>query len=534
MTTSDAPGSQTLFARKATGLVRGWSHFDGFLYAFLVGNTIIGLWVLSFAPFIEDVAVFWSILLCVAFVALEVIVYAAWVAVVPRAGGDYVWQTRVFGGPVGFVLAATGWWFILWHWVPIYANITVISFVDPVLRIFGADGTVTWLTGKDGIFVSALVVIVLASAYVGLGMRGYAKVQRWTFFIGMAGLIIAALFLLFSSKSGFTSAFNREAADLYGVTGNAYQQTLEAGGTDWASPYGGSLEGAIKFIPFLLFFLLWPNWGATLAGEVRGVSSFWQNVRTMGAALALSAGAVLVFIVLINKTMGWDFFMASSNAYWAGEAPIPDYPAPVMFAAWLADSAVIQFLVITAAGMLVLSWYGSVFLSSSRMIFAAAFDRVLPEWTASVSARTHVPYVALALMAVPSVIVSALYAYWGDFATYTLDATLVIAVTFLGTALAGIVMPWRLRRAYEASPVAGLRIGPVPLISAAGTGFAIFLVVNLVLWLRDDVYAVNNSDSLIYMGVLYLLAVSIYVVATIYRRREGMGLQAVQREIPYE
>jgi basic amino acid/polyamine antiporter, APA family len=534
MTASEAPGGQTLFARKATGLVRGWSHFDGFLYAFLVGNTIIGLWVISFAPFIEGVSVFWAILLCAAFVALEVVVYAAWVATVPRAGGDYVWQTRVFGGPVGFVLAATGWWFILWHWVPIYANITVIAVVDPVLRIFGADGTVTWLSGKDGIFVSALVVIVLSSAYVGLGMRGYAKVQRWTFFIGMAGLTAAALLLLFSSESDFVGAFNREAADLYGASGNAYQQTLEAGGTDWPSLYGGSLEGAIKFIPFLLFFLLWPNWGATLAGEVRGVSSFWRNVRTMGAALSLSAGAALVFVVLIDKTMGWDFFMASSNAYWAGEAPIPDYPAPVMFAAWLADSAVVQFLVITGAGMLVLSWYGSVFLSSTRMIFAAAFDRVLPEWTASVSARTHVPYVALALMTVPSVLVSALYAYWGDFATYTLDATLVIAITFLGTALAGIVMPWRLRRAYEASPVAALRIGPVPLVSAAGVGFAVFLVVNLVLWLRDDVYGVNNDDSLIYMGVLYLLAIAIYVVATIVRRREGMGLQAVQREIPYE
>src|ERR671914_991243 len=146
MTASEAPGDQTLFARKATGLVRGWSHFDGFLYAFLVGNTIIGLWVISFAPFIEDVSVFWSILLCAAFVALEVIVYAAWVATVPRAGGDYVWQTRVFGGPVGFVLAATGWWFILWHWVPIYANILNIEVVGPLAAILGLDSVVSFFT----------------------------------------------------------------------------------------------------------------------------------------------------------------------------------------------------------------------------------------------------------------------------------------------------------------------------------------------------------------------------------------------------
>ena len=55
-----------------------------------------------------------------------------------------------------------------------------------------------------------------------------------------------------------------------------------------------------------------------------------------------------------------------------------------------------------------------------------------------------------------------------------------------------------------------------------------------MLWLRDDVYGVNNNDSLIYMGVLYVLAIAIYAVAAIVRRREGMGLQAVQREIPHE
>ena len=62
MTTSDAPGGQMLFARKATGLVRGWSHFDGFLYAFLVGNTIIGLWVLALRVhrLVEPVTVTWD------------------------------------------------------------------------------------------------------------------------------------------------------------------------------------------------------------------------------------------------------------------------------------------------------------------------------------------------------------------------------------------------------------------------------------------------------------------------------------------
>ena len=40
-------------------------------------------------------------------------------------------------------------------------------------------------------------------------------------------------------------------------------------------------------------------------------------------------------------------------------------------------------------------WAGTLFLSSTRVIFAAAFDRILPEKVADVSERKHVPVWAL-------------------------------------------------------------------------------------------------------------------------------------------
>jgi hypothetical protein len=45
-----------------------------------------------------------------------------------------------------------------------------------------------------------------------------------------------------------------------------------------------------------------------------------------------------------------------------------------------------------------------------------------------------VPYAALAPRLIPSIPISYFYAYGDDFATWTLDATLVIAITFLGSA----------------------------------------------------------------------------------------------------
>jgi APA family basic amino acid/polyamine antiporter len=155
------------------------------------------------------------------------IVYAGLIAVMPRAGGDYVWQTRIldgipgsalgalvfavtayfgakaFGtddtvsllagalgavlgvglgwkrGGIGFVLSATGWWFILALWAPIYGAILNLEVVQPLVSLAGWTDGMTFFTSQSGTFAVSLFTIVLASGAVALGMAGYARVQRW-------------------------------------------------------------------------------------------------------------------------------------------------------------------------------------------------------------------------------------------------------------------------------------------------------------------------------------------------------------------
>ena len=142
-----------MFVRKATGLVKGWSVFDAFIYSAFA----INLMALGFGYAFTGIAVFpeagliAAIVLSGLFIIFEVLTYASLIAVMPRAGGDYVWQSRVFGGGIGFVLAATGWWFILWHWVPIYANILNIEVLGPMAAIIGWNSAVDFLGKSDRI-----------------------------------------------------------------------------------------------------------------------------------------------------------------------------------------------------------------------------------------------------------------------------------------------------------------------------------------------------------------------------------------------
>jgi amino acid transporter len=198
------------------------------------------------------------------------------------------------------------------------------------------------------------------------------------------------------------------------------------------------------------------------------------------------------------------------------------------------SSHVFQFVLIALFSLWIFGWYGTVFLSSTRVIFAAAFDRILPEWAAYVSPRRRVPMAALMLMVIPSIGIAALYAYWGNFATYTLDAGLVIVVTYLGTSFAAMIMPWRLKRVYANSPAASYKLFGIPAISIVGFGSFGFMAYLLIIWLSNGVFGVNNRDSLIYMGILYAVALTIYLVAKVVRSRQGMRLEEAMHEIPAE
>jgi amino acid transporter len=534
------------FVRRATGLMRAWSPFDAFIYAFFSVNFVtLGMYIMSFAPFVPRGHLLPAAILTGVFVTFLVIVYAGLIATMPRAGGDYVWQSRVLGGGIAFVLAVTGWWFILWHWVPIYGNILSVEVFGPILATVGRVDLATWFGTPTGIFTSSVIVVAFVAYYIAIGMERYARIQKLCFWGGIVALAVVFLLLLVSSQGQFQQAFNREAARLFGASGDAYTQTIVASRAYGFTPppFGAMPLGpSILLIPMLVFYLLWPNWGATLYGEVRGASDYRRSFSSMFWGLWITVGLSVVFFLLVAKTLGWEFYMAANSNYWAtiytpDTAPklaMPLWPYPAMLAGWLVDSRVLQVLVLALMSLWFWGWSGTVFLSSTRVIFAAAFDRVLPEWAAQVSPRSHVPTGALLLMVVPSLIVSALYAYYPGFAAYTLDATLVIAVTYLGSIVAATILPWRRPGLYRASPVARYKVAGMPLLTVAGVVTIAFLVFNLWKWITDATYGVNNRQSAIYMLILYALALAIYLIARAVRARQGIDLTRTHAEIPVE
>ena len=596
MTTAEMTKAPALFLRNATGLVKGWSAFDAFAYAFMSVNLVaLGMFYsLAIFGYQPDGSAILSILITAVGMTFMCIAYAGLIAAMPRAGGDYVWQTRVLDGipgavvggafaavavflvgtaagwdgtltyvgmavgaivgaalgrwrgSVGFVLSATGWWFILALWAPIYGFIFKIEFIQPLAAVLGWKDGVDFFGTDNGTFAVSIFTIVVTSGLVALGMAGYARIQRWCLYIGLIALAVMFVLMLISSTDQFIAAYNREGQSLFGVA-NAYQATIDQGTTQGVS--GGDAgdlnlgAGTFLLVPFMLFFLLYPNWGSTLYGEVRGAGDFRKVLNGMLGGLWVTAGLAVVFVLLAAKTFGWTFFNASNGTYvnyaygYVTDAPaVPIWGFPGLLAAYLIDSHIVQAIIVFAFGAWWLGWTGTLFLSSTRMIFAAAFDRVLPEWAARISDR-GVPWGALLLIMVPSVALSYLYAYQAaTFYPFTLDATLVIAVTFLGSSIAATILPYWKPDIYNASPVARYKIVGLPLISVAGLLSSLFLGWVLYLWLSNALYGigVGNAKSIYFLAFLYGVAALLYIVARLWRRAQGVNLDAIHAEIPSE
>jgi amino acid transporter len=546
----------SLFIRKATGLVRSWSVFDAFVYAFFSINLItLGLYIFSQMYYLQG-GLIPALIVSAVFIFFEVVVYAALISVMPRSGGDYIWQSRILGGAVGFILAVTGWWFILWLWVPLYADMFRHIVLVPLLGVLGAKDTALWFAGtQDGAFTSSLITLAIVSIFIALGMKTYARIQKVSFYGGMLGLAIVIVMLLAGSQDSFKAGLESNATSMFGAAPGVYDATVALGTNAGAALplIGGGIGVIFLTIPYLVFFNLWPNWGATLYGEVRGATDFKRNITGMGSALGVTTILGILLLYAISKTIGWDFYVQAGGAWWnyiwgfTADAPaLPVWPYPALLAAFLTTNRLLQFLVIALMSLWWFGWSGTVFLSSTRVIFAAAFDRLLPERVAKLNERTGTPIYALLLMVVPSIVVAYLFAYnIANFQSLTLCSTLVIAVTYLGTTIAAIILPYKNPDLYKASPIAKYNVFGIPLITVAGVIFGGFLIFLLYQWILDPNalygigYSINdagykNGTSIIYMLSNYVLAAVIYFGFKYFRKRSGIDIDKVHKEIPVE
>jgi amino acid transporter len=528
-------GDDTLFVREATGLVREWSSYDAWVYAFLSVNVVtLGFYIWTFNAFIPSGSPVLGTILAVVILTLQNVVYATLVSSMPRVGGDYVWQSRLLGGFWGMVLSWPGWVFILWLWVPIYGAMLSWLVLAPLSALSGNVALAKFWLSNPGLFISSMVVVLFVFIYVSLGMQWYDRIQQVLFYIGVVGMLLFLGMLLSTNPSSFQASFNSQVGAWLPAQDITYQGIISGTDVDFAPIFNLNFEAAFLLLPMLLFWIMWPVWGSTLFGEVREAGE-WRKMFGVFEG-ALIAGAVLAIILwyVFDASIGYEFYQALNYNYFpvlaGGE--LQWLSSPTLLAAIAVGGGPLGMLEVVLMAGWFFAWSGTAFLSSTRVIFATAFDRAVPEVLAEVKFRWNAPIYAILLMAVPAAILTYIYYFVPGFRTLTLAATFAIAITFFGTTIACMLFPWRRPELFSQNPVSDWEIAGVPLVSIVSAIYAVILLVIFWLWATRPVYGLKNVQSGGFMAFLYLLAAGIYLVMRYKRRQEGVELSEVHAEIP--
>ncbi len=539
-----AAAKPEVFTRNASGLVRVMSPYSAFIYNILTMGLIFP-WTYLWAPgALPGGRLVWGILLAMIFEIPIALTYVWLSTALPRSGGDYVFQSRVFGGGVGFSVVMSG--FVIWilQWVALSGwLLAYLGFAPLFLGLGGTMGNPTltsigvWFTTPWGIIIVSILNALLAMLLLVSGFKNYVKFQyvMWYATLLSFGLM---LYLFFTA----TPESFAEKLDAFVVASggapNFYQTAIDAAkaaNIDLNPPF--SLLATLLIAPIAWTSLQWATYSAEQNGEIKGARSFQNQLVIIIGSLIATGLLLAALAAAFQHAIGTEFLYVAGAGYWsaldAGKFN-GVYLWPNIVAMALAGSPIIVVLIALGYILNAFQIVNNCYIGMTRVMVAMSLDRLLPEWVSRVSDRFHTPvnaHLAYFLASIPVILV---YNLWGQWTALTLGVTFACGYVFVITALAGALMPYRAKALYDASPGAVYKVGNIPMVTIFGLVGALVGGVMVLMFMFYS--ALGLTSVLAYQVVFGVLAVSIiwYFLAKMLQRSHGINVDFAFKEIPPE
>jgi basic amino acid/polyamine antiporter, APA family len=539
-----AAAKPEVFTRNTSGLVRVMSPYSAFIYNILTMGLIFP-WTYLWAPgALPGGRLVWGILLAMIFEIPIALTYIWLSTALPRSGGDYVFQSRVFGGGVGFSVVMSG--FVIWilQWVALSGWLLAYLGLAPLF--LGLGGTMNnpslsamgvWFTTPWGIIIVSILNALLAMVLLVSGFKNYVKFQyvMWYATLLSFGLM---LYLFFSATP---ESFAQKLDAFVVASGGApsfYQTAIDAAkaaNIDLNPPF--SLLATLLIAPIAWTSLQWATYSAQQNGEIKGARSFQNQIVIILGSLIATGLLLATLAAAFQHAIGTEFLYVAGAGYWSGlDAGKFNgvYLWPNIVAMALAGSPIIVVLISLGYILNAFQIVNNCYIGMTRVMVAMSLDRLLPEWVSRVSERLHTPvnaHVAYFLASVPVILV---YNLWGQWTALTLGVTFACGYVFVVTALAGALMPYRAKALYDASPGAVYKFGNIPMVTVFGLIGALVGGVMVLMFMFYS--ALGLTSVLAYQVVFGILAVSIiwYFLAKMIQRSRGINVDYAFKEIPPE
>lgn len=530
---SDVVSSPQVYVRQSTGLVRELGLWKTIMLNLSFGSIPFALFVATSAYAFPGASLVLIVILSAAGAAVLLGMYGMLAGAMPRSGGDFIFVGRIIHPLVGFVSSFNMIFWIMAIVAQLGAILAPFS-VGAALAAWGSatgnqglvDASVT-VSSKAWSFWLAAGVFLIAFVLTNLRIETWSRIFVGVFALSVAGVVVAALLMSFNGRADFRESLTGLGVDYDSVIASARDAGFSGGSFSFPQTIFATALG-FTFFGYLIF-------GIFAGGEIRSAS---RNIlRSLWGAIAVGGIGLVIVYALAARTFGEDFLASATYLEFLSPDNYPfTVPSFLLFYASLLTSNSILIAIVTfslAFATIAVFFVGIV--SVSRVLFAWAFDRILPAKVADVSERTHSPLIANIVILIAYLIFLGLIVY-GPAAFFTLTFTTVLGqlFTFLTVAVAATIFPWRRRDLYETSPLAGRRLFGLPTISVLGAlSFAIYLFY-LVSFLTNDSLGANNNVGLVGVVVALTVPFLIYGASYFLNKRRGIDITLSYQSLPPE
>jgi amino acid transporter len=460
MSATTATARPEVFTRKASGLVRVMSPYSAFVYNILTMGLIFP-WTYLYAPAgLPGGKMAWGIILAM-LIEIPIAFAYVWLSTaLPRSGGDYVFQSRVFGGGIAFTVVMSG--FVIWilQWVALSGWLLAYLGFAPLFLGLGATMGNTslsslgiWFTTSNGIIVTSILNAFVSLVILVSGFKNYVRFQWVMWYVVLAAFAVMFAVLFFTPASEFVQRLNAFSV-ASGGSANFYQTAVDAvkaAGINLNPPF--SLIATLLVAPIAWTSLQWATYSAEQNGEIKDARSFKNQVIIMVGSLIVTGILLALLAVGLERLAGSEFLYVAGAGLSVPEATISGfYLWPNMIAIAVTASPLVVLIIgigyILNSHQIVHNCY----IGMTRVMVAMSLDRLLPEWFSKVDERYHTPVNAHLAYFLASIPVIWAYNKVGGWVGLTLGVTFGCGYVFIITCLAGALLPYRAKEVYDTSP----------------------------------------------------------------------------------
>ena len=382
-----------VFTRKTSGLVKGLGWKDIFIIVISApaGSGIL-YYSVSTASAYPGGNIGISFLIGLTLFLPVIYLAALSASMIPRSGSLYVLISRTVNPSMGFL--ASGLFFIGYTLSVGVVAFIVTKVVGGILVNYGLAGGIELLKTMGAALqmpfwstIGGCILVLLTWVIVLRGVSVFKNTMRILFYLPMAAILIAIVFFCVSGFESTAKSFN----STWGA--NKFEQIIAL-----ANQYGWTRSPFSWNSTFnLLLVVLFSYGGLELISYASGEITKQQKKNIRAYLLAgLSLGVIYTSIAFsVTHAYGdflgaYDYVFNNHNAE-LSKIMTPIAPSIPFYISSLIPNPWIGILISVSISLWLVNTMIPYFFAPSRIIFALAMDRVLPDSMADVSVKTGAP-----------------------------------------------------------------------------------------------------------------------------------------------